>query len=818
MPVSIKIPKTLTNAIYKNIDFENYSEDQISQLKKVSKTLIEKSIRQGLKPCTVIMETEHDFVGHITINILPKYNRQIIVYSKEMSKTSASIALGLLVSAINQDWHLDFCDVENSVLEDYLNAIGYQSRKEQARFYSYVDDSVESSKVSLIEASTGVGKTLSILVNANEKAKAGCISAIATNSINNMRSYLSDYNLLKEKGIGLAPIHIMLGRQNFVSISRLNSWLEHNNCPLDRKNVEQWIKRGGRNNEDCEAIPSYTIESLKQKCPELIDNEVALKTTCPHDDLGAVQYTQQFKDAFDADNCIMLISHAMLCIDIRMRLLRHGLEGDVALSIKEFGKLVEKAYKEYQECSDDDKPKKLDHYLEISRSFRESKMAAIDEFGTSLLPNYEHLYVDEGHLLENAMANAISTNISIKGLMRDVEMSAANGTFPSNRAKDASRIVGEIIKLSHNIDSESIMLSPDTYNINALIMQLCETLSGARNKKGNEDWLEIVSILRRSVNFVYKQQNMAILEFSPVRAYPSINTGEINCSRYFKHMWARLRSATIVSATLYIKRYNAYSCSYMQRLLSVDSDRLGEYPPVQARWIKDTVKTVYLPCEKGGSDPSLMPVGRQFQGDADDIFVAKSRWAESLSKRVSDAYQRAAGGTLVLMTSYAEVTMMVKHIPPHIPLVFANSNTTLDEQKQEFIELSKQGKKPLWVALGNAWVGMDVSGKDIGLTSDMIGEHDNVLTTLIIAKIPFGINRSLSHKIRSIKEMRPGDSELMDTLMRLKQGLGRLVRLEGQPKNREIYLLDGRYNHPRYRGYMAPIRALFESYPNSEKI
>jgi Rad3-related DNA helicase len=58
------------------------------------------------------------------------------------------------------------------------------------------------------------------------------------------------------------------------------------------------------------------------------------------------------------------------------------------------------------------------------------------------------------------------------------------------------------------------------------------------------------------------------------------------------------------------------------------------------------------------------------------------------------------------------------------------------------------------------------------------------------------------------------DIELMETMMKFKQGLGRLVRLEQQRPNRQIHILDGRLNQPRYKGFLSLIRALIDTYPN----
>lgn len=55
--------------------------------------------------------------------------------------------------------------------------------------------------------------------------------------------------------------------------------------------------------------------------------------------------------------------------------------------------------------------------------------------------------------------------------------------------------------------------------------------------------------------------------------------------------------------------------------------------------------------------------------------------------------------------------------------------------------------------------------------------------------------------------------ELLDTSMRLKQGLGRLVRREGLPHNRRIFMLDGRVNDRQFDGYFSALNRIMGIYP-----
>lgn len=92
------------------------------------------------------------------------------------------------------------------------------------------------------------------------------------------------------------------------------------------------------------------------------------------------------------------------------------------------------------------------------------------------------------------------------------------------------------------------------------------------------------------------------------------------------------------------------------------------------------------------------------------------------------------------------------------------------------------------------------------------GRLDNVMTDLITRKLPFGLNRSMTHRTR-IERSTGVPWELLDTSMRSKQGLGSLVRCEGLPKNRRFFVLDGRLNDPIFKNYLGHIRRIMAAYP-----
>ena len=113
------------------------------------------------------------------------------------------------------------------------------------------------------------------------------------------------------------------------------------------------------------------------------------------------------------------------------------------------------------------------------------------------------------------------------------------------------------------------------------------------------------------------------------------------------------------------------------------------------------------------------------------------------------------------------------------------------------------GSKVLWLAVGAAWTGLDI-------------KHDpNLLTDLVIPRLPFGQNRTTTHDAR-VQRTGGWSSELMNAVMFYRQGIGRLVRQEGLPKNRRIFVLDARINDAGFAGNAAIFKNENAVYPQKQ--
>jgi CRISPR type IV-associated DEAD/DEAH-box helicase Csf4 len=202
---------------------------------------------------------------------------------------------------------------------------------------------------------------------------------------------------------------------------------------------------------------------------------------------------------------------------------------------------------------------------------------------------------------------------------------------------------------------------------------------------------------------------------------------------------------------------------------------------------------------------------------------AESQWHQDLAEEVHKIWDSAAGGVLVLCTSYATVgalhALLSSDSPLSSGLVKAVSRVSVGSQAKEFLTHSRDGRKPLWLAVGSAWTGVDIGGHSPW--EQLFGEPlkpelDNVLTDLVIPRLPYGTNQSLSHlwRVRNNPNV-PWD--LLDASLRFKQALGRLVRREGLPANRRIHVLDARMGDPVQKPRLVPFLKSLTKYRLHEK-
>lgn len=693
-------------------------------------------------------------------------------------------------------------------------------RPEQVMFYGQLRDALSGRNIGLCEAATGVGKTLAMLCAAVEKLRQQPGRAvIATPTIALMRHFAATYRAILG-AIDAPDLRAVVGRREFISPNEVRALLATGRGSFDASRVRAWLDRGGvpEGAPDPLGLP-WLASSLAAACPDFPVHEVLLPEVVSRDDPGFVAYRSQFDEERGRDQEIMLVTHAMLTHDIRRR--------------NNIGR-------------EDEELRDLDaQYWEVAGSLRnmdgEARAAAGDRlaeiadargamiadlsYENGLLPPYTLLLVDEAHLLEQNASSALSEYVSLRAFARALgEFRALGGRLVADRLKNIEAAIDRLSDLGQSVAHDPHPLAaPEGLSARfaSLIRQVADEARQlkAPPKDAPAGLVALYVRIRRDIATLAAAgrqdgNSRGFLQFSPIRVWPQLYLARANVKSLLSLLWSYVPCGAAVSATLYLRKGEGFSASYQRMLLAIPSHRAKEYQPVVPAWLVRPVMGLWTPETVATNTARgwwLRPPTRKDKFKESVHNAEESAWLSEVGEAVQRIYQSAAGGVLVLMTSYDSARALSALIAPNLRdcMIVAEPGWRVHEQQAAFERRSNDGTRPLWIAVGSAWTGIDVGGHNHGIPA---GE-DNLLTDIIIPRLPFGTNRSMTHQYRLSHE--PGVPwDILDAAFRTKQALGRLVRRAGLPHNRRVFVLDGRLKDPEFERHLSLIRGVLDKYPS----
>lgn len=161
-------------------------------------------------------------------------------------------------------------------------------------------------------------------------------------------------------------------------------------------------------------------------------------------------------------------------------------------------------------------------------------------------------------------------------------------------------------------------------------------------------------------------------------------------------------------------------------------------------------------------------------------YANKSIWINSVVKILPELIKKNRGRTLVLFSSYQDLEMAAKRIGDEIteagfPLLIQRSGHSTGDLCDEF----RAVKESVLFGVDTFWYGVDFKG--------------DTLTQVIMTRIPYPSPQDPLNTARK-KTLRPAeywDRYLYDTHIKMKQGIGRLIRCETD--HGKVIVLDSRY-------------------------
>lgn len=791
----VSVTQRLVRKVSDLTSIDEATKADLDELRRVIKSMLSDAINDA--PTLKSVRGSYDIVATAFKLSFPRDEDKFVrSTAKQLNILEADVCSQLLEYAEKKEYFNKHLKVTNPVWTRYLAATNRTERVHQSKAFEHTMDSLTNGKVGLIEASTGVGKTAVMVAAANELALSRDANVVVcAPTINLIKNIADEYHA--SKGIEKANINIILGCNSFVSETRLLELIEHDDYVQFKSTVLDWLGRDGEPTERLKTLGRhYLSQTLLDIIPDFPVQAVLLNSVRDHDDVAHAHYMDQF--TFELEPCITVCSHAMLAIDVKTRLMKES-------RLDEVTQIRSEMHASLEQCEDPAERSLIyqEHLLQIS--------GAADTLELGKIPYWKYLIIDEAHTLEENFANTLSDSVSIWSIIRQIQQLAEQGALPKSTLVRAEKAWSKLLN-NHEYNDTYLNENGAGTTLTDSIKDIFSPIMAAKNRGGNEQ----LSKLKSDASFIIKSitktySNLVRVSFSPVKRLPTLTIGNANNERVLTKMWRLATGAACISASLYSKRKDGDSALHYKFILSVPDKRFKEYTPIIPPWVKSST-TVFAPHHNNDSATWLRPPSQRDKLNEVQTEAANDKWISDVAKQSLEIIRTAQGGTLILMTSYKACHELAERLVKNVPyLIHADGKATLNHQQNTFEIMAVENKKPVWVAVGSAWTGLDVSGAKYNIKSG----DDNLMTTLIIPKIPFGTNKTISHDMRRRNARYGSLMEVTETFMRLKQGIGRLIRREGLPDNRSIWILDSRLNDPRFGGFFYPIKEFIESYPKT---
>ncbi len=409
-----------------------------------------------------------------------------------------------------------------------------------------------------------------------------------------------------------------------------------------------------------------------------------------------------------------------------------------------------------------------------------------------VMPAPTLLVIDEAHQFEAAVSLVNSSRISLYTLRallararREQKLSAHSAVAQAHgKVTDLGRYLGGLGQ-DETIGMED--LSQDARNA---LLAKCEAVRKSLDSKPCAA-LPMVRSYARAFSMVMDRLRAlqspgsarerpgeeAYVSYSNIRRSPSFIAGPASVSGHLGAIWSSAKAGVVLaSATLYTPTSTGdLRCDYLRTILNTPQGRTVMAMPVVDPSIY-AIPTMHIPTPATAA--ALRPAA-----EAADRHQWHQEQARVLVEHVLPSSQ---GGTLVLCTSYADIEGLAEQLHARgleRSIISMSRGSGFSLSRNAFIKAYQEGGKPVLLALGPAWTGVDLSLPGVP------PEVDRLLTALVVSKLPVGLNDSNTMRARKLRMGMHAVTQ--EALLTLKQGFGRLIRRSGV-QDRHLWLLDGR--------------------------
>lgn len=373
--------------------------------------------------------------------------------------------------------------------------------------------------------------------------------------------------------------------------------------------------------------------------------------------------------------------------------------------------------------------------------------------------------IDEAHLFADMVSLMISDSVSLNNLERAMR---------NYRKQSASRVLEVLQQLLQSIPSS---IENDVPLRNTATSKAIQSLESALNdalqafvKSYSPSQLERSLNGRAVMRYAHSLKRFANdrysvrLKVSPVKKYIRIESGMGAQEAVSDFIAYSSGGMSFTSATLHVPMTNSalQGYSHIAEQLSVPFDQAITHPPLISSWLATNVSLTLA-------------------DDSDTFSPSNNEFISNCGNEIEKLMGSVTGGIMVLCTSYEQIEMLEQQLDS--PRIIAQKKgQSVRMLANKHMEQYHSGNRPVWLATGAAWTGIDLTDSQ----ADAV--HDQAIQHLVVLKLPF------EHKTDSRKS--DYYQVVARCLFRLKQGIGRLVRRPGR-QDMGITVLDGRLNESK---------------------
>ena len=426
------------------------------------------------------------------------------------------------------------------------------------------------------------------------------------------------------------------------------------------------------------------------------------------------------------------------------------------------------------------------------------------EVGGGLLPDFDHLIVDEAHHLEDAATRGLRQEVDGPGLLALLErlashdsadgakgllaelrrqphlgsseeafgqatpMSVAAGQrvrdffglseswvgmklSDAERREDSVRLT-PVLREDPAWESMSVAAENAVTALTALDMELRRAVAGVRDWLGGSEpdqGIRELEIIRGRLKAASRLLDEALLRPDPNRVYwfTLISRTENLV----------LRAAPINVGSLLRDRVygDRKSTVFTSATLAVG----GTFDYFRSRvGLNEGIEELILPSPFDFLHQALVCLPSDFPGPEDDTFD------QQVEAVIASVARRVGGRTLVLFTSHRQlrdVHAALKHRVDLDEVLILGQG--IDGQRRQVLKSFEEAERPLLLGTASFWEGIDVPGER--------------LSCVIMVRLPFPVPTEPVYAARA-EQVRDGFAQLAlpQAALRLKQGFGRLIR------------------------------------------